>query len=130
MPDKVTERLLIGGLSPRAAEALDREQRLWRKHVSDEAGRLAAERGNGTEHEEISPGDITMAVKNLRTRQSPNTAATWLSASGQITSYFSAITVGYFINNITKSWGAIGFAIFFTIGIISALAYILPGRRG
>lgn len=112
-----------------ARQELDRVIEDLCQSVVDEADRLATDRDEGTGREPITPADIRRAARYLEGMPGP----VRLSArerSYQGVSYLSAIIAGYFVNNIDKAWGAIGFAVVTGIGIVTYTLGLEERRRG
>ena len=112
-----------------ARQELDRVIEGLCQRVVDEADRLAAGRDEGTGREPITPADVRRAARYLEGMP----GLVRLSAGErayQGSSYLAAIVVGYFVNNIDKAWGAIGFAVVTGIGIVTYALGLQERRRG
>jgi hypothetical protein len=98
-----------GGLDPLARKELDQRVSEWRAKVLAEAARQAAGRQAGYQRDPITPHDIARAVDNVNSL-SVASELSWSAVVFAGASYFLALVAGYFVNNIGKPWGSIGFA--------------------
>ncbi|MGH3821993.1 MAG: hypothetical protein ACRDRA_04015 [Pseudonocardiaceae bacterium] len=119
--DSNSRRMPAQDLPADAGQELDRVMQLLSQRVVDEAGRLAAERAEGSGPEPITPADIRRGARYVQ--GGPGVSRLSMRERAyQGASYLGAIVAGYFANNIDKAWGAIGFTVVASIGI---LAYAL-----
>jgi hypothetical protein len=99
------------------------------QRVVDEADRLAAARDEGAGLEPITPADIRRAARYLEGMPGP-VRLSLNERAFQGASYLAAIVAGYFVNNIDKAWGAVGFAIVTGIGIVTYVFGLQERRSG
>ena len=119
MPHEVSDGGgLKDGLDPPARDELALQAVAWEDQVLAEAARLAAGRQAGSQRDPITPHDIVRAVHNVdglpAIHEQPRQAVAF-----RVVSYLLAILSGYFLNNIDKAWGSIGFAITSTLGALT-----------
>jgi hypothetical protein len=127
--DVAMEKGQQDGLDPSAAAELVEQSIVWRTKVIAEAARLAAGRDAGTQREPITPHDIARAVHNVDGLPAVHEQSR-LAVALRVASYLIAILAGYFVNNIEKPWGSIGFSISSVVGALTGWYGEQAGRKG
>ncbi|NYF56563.1 hypothetical protein [Micromonospora purpureochromogenes] len=105
-------------LHPSARSSLQEALARYGALVLQEAERLEAASHVGPGPAMITPSMITDSEMWVRRGYSkPKKSGPQQAAIAA--SYFMAILCGYFVNNIDKAWGSIGFAVCATAGVIA-----------
>jgi hypothetical protein len=108
-------------LPNQSRDALKQIAAAYAKRVLEEAGRLEAAANQGLNEPMITPTHLTDADTWLRRGYITSPAPQGKSTKAKIytaLSYAIAIICGFFINNITEPWGAIGVVVFVLLGFL------------